>query len=72
MDATDRGGVALFAEKVRQLGLRAYPTYTEVDKEEQILRMFLKGLPTRGDFRMQMRMQNFTTLREAVEHGVRL
>ena len=72
MDANEKGGVSVFAEKVHQLCMRAYPNYTEVDREEQTLCVFLQGLPTRGDFRMQMRMQNFTTLREAVEHRTRL
>lgn len=65
-------GVSIFAERVRQLVIRAYPTYTAIDREEQALRVFLQGLPTRGDFRMQMRMRGFTTLREAVEYGSRL
>ena len=66
------GGVALFAERVRQLCVRAYPNYTERDREEQALRVFLQGLPTRNDFRYQMRMRDFGTLRDAVEYGSRL
>ena len=65
-------GCSLFAERVRQLCARAYPTYTEIDREEQALRAFLQGLPTRNDFRMTMRVQNFITLRQAVEYGSKL
>ena len=65
-------GVSLFAERVRQLVIRAYPTYTDIDREEQALRVFLQGLPTRNDMRMQMRVKGFASLREAVEYGSRL
>jgi len=64
--------MSLFAERVRQLVERAYPTYTAIDREEQALRVFLQGLPTRYDMRMQMRLRNFTTFREAIEYGSRL
>ena len=72
MEPGAEGGVALFAERVRQLCVRAYPNYTERDREEQALRSFLQGLPTRNDFRYQMRTRDFSTLREAVEFGSRL
>ncbi len=65
-------GVALFAERIRQLSARAYPNYTEGDREEQALRIFLRGLSTRGEFRMRMKMEGFRTLRGAVDYGVRL
>ena len=64
-------GVSLYAEKIRQLVARAYPNYTEEDRDEQALRVFLQGLPTHGDFRMKMRLMAFKTLREAVEYGAR-
>ena len=64
--------VALYAERVRQLVSRAYPDYTMRDREQQALRAFLQGLPTRNEMRMQMRMKGFTSLREATEFGSRL
>jgi hypothetical protein len=39
---------------------------------EQALRSFIQGLPTAGNFRMQMRLRSFTGLPEAVEHAARL
>ena len=64
--------IPLFAERVRQLIQRAYPEFTQIDKEEQALRVFLQGLPARHDMRLHMRMQNFHTLRDAAAYGTRL
>ena len=64
--------VALFAERVRQLVERAYPAFTQVDKEQQSLRAFTGGLPNKHDMRLQMRMKSFNTLREAAEYGSKL
>ena len=71
MDPT-KDTVALFAEKVRQLCMRAYPTYTEADREKQMLCHFLQGLHERNDFRYQMRLREFDSLAEAVRYGTRL
>ena len=64
--------VSMFAERVRQLIERAYPTYTVLDKEQQALQTFLNGLSPKHDMRMQMRVKAFYTLREAAEYGSRL
>lgn len=68
----DNESVSLFAERVRQLIMRAYPSYTIRDREEQALRTFLQGLPTKHDMRMHMRMKGFQSLQDAVEFGCRL
>ena len=64
--------VSQFAESVRQLVNRAYPNFTNVDREEQTLRVFLKGLPTANDMRMKMRLKRFTSLKDATEYGTHL
>jgi hypothetical protein len=64
--------VSMFAERVRQLVARAYPSYPEEDRMKQGLRAFLQGLPIAGNFRMQMKVQGFRTLKEAVEYAVRM
>ena len=46
--------IAMFAERVRQLCNRAYPEYSDMGKDEQALRAFLLGLPTKHDFRLKM------------------
>lgn len=68
----DSETVAMYAERVRQLVERAYPSYTSNDKDEQALRAFLLGLPTRYDMRLKMRLIRFTSLHEAVIYGSNL
>ena len=62
----------IFAEKVRQLVERAYPNFSPRDKDEQALRVFLTGLPSRNDIRLTMKLKDFRSLREAVVYGARL
>ena len=68
----DNETVALYAERVRQLVERAYPSYSVRDKDEQALRVFLLGLPSRYDMRLKMRMVKFATLHDAVVYGSNL
>ena len=68
----DSETVAMYAERVRQLVERAYPSYSSNDKDEQALRAFLLGLPTRYDMRLKMRLVRFTSLHEAVIYGSNL
>ena len=64
--------VAMYAERVRQLVERAYPTYSKSDKDEQALRAFLLGFPSKYDMRLKMRMVRFSSLHEAVIYGSNL
>jgi len=64
--------IAMFAERVRQLIQRAYPNMLPRDKEEQALRVFLQGLPSKNDIRMKMRTAMFPSMREAVVYGTNL
>jgi hypothetical protein len=64
--------MAMFAERVRQLVERAYPNFTAPDKEQQNLRVFLQGLPLRGDLRLKMRSAMFASLSEAIRYGTNL
>jgi hypothetical protein len=64
--------VAMFAERVRQLVNRAYPDYREDAKDEQALRAFLQGLPTKHEMRLRMRTMQFKTLNDAVVYGSNL
>ena len=54
----------MYGEKIRQLIERAYPSYSPGDKHEQVIRV-LNGLPSRNDIRLQMKMRDFRSLREA-------
>jgi hypothetical protein len=64
--------IPMFAERIRQLVGRAYPRFNNKDRDEQALRYFLAGLPTKYDVRLNMRMKNFTNLRETAAYGARL
>ena len=64
--------IPMFGERVRQLVERAYPNYNAQDKDEQSLRVFLNGLPSRHDIRLTMKLKGFRALREAVPYGARL
>jgi hypothetical protein len=64
--------MAMYAETIRQLIERAYPNFIAVDKEEQALRVFLQGLPSKGDIRLKMRTAMFQRLRDAVIYGTNL
>jgi hypothetical protein len=62
----------MFAERVRQLVERAFPNFNPIDKDEQALKIFLQGLPTKNDIRLNMRVKAFKTLHEAAIYGARL
>ena len=64
--------MSMFGERVRQLTERAYPSYSPQDKDEQALRVFLNGLSSQHDVRMQMKLKDFKSLREAVTYGAKL
>ena len=64
--------MSMFGERVRQLTERAYPSYSPQDKDEQALRVFLNGLSSKHDVRMQMKLKDFKSLREAVTYGAKL
>ena len=64
--------VPMYGERVRQLVERAFPNYGPNDKDEQGLRVFLNGLPTKHDMRLNMKLKGFRSLREAVSYGSRL
>ena len=65
--------VSMFAERVRQLTQRAFPSpdYTPKAREEQALKLFLQALPNKCNMRTTMCMQNFKDLSQAVEYGTR-
>ena len=64
--------IAMFAEKVRQLTQRAYPHYTDEDKETHSLQAFIHGLSNNVDLVFQMRLQEFRTLQEANNFAMRV
>ena len=64
--------VSLFGERVRQLVERAYPNYDSVAKDEQGLRAFLMGLPSKNDFRLRMRSMAFGNLYDAIYYANKL
>ena len=53
----------LYAERVRQLVERAYPKFTAADKEEQALKAFVRGLPTKFNLRLRIKAAMFSNLR---------
>ena len=63
---------ALYAERIRQLVFRAFPSTNKVDQEELSLRAFLQGLTTKHNLRFEMNKQMFTSLRLAVEFGTNM
>ena len=64
--------VPMYGERVRQLVERAHPAMSPGEKNHCAIRTFVRGLPSKYDFRMKMKMQVFKSLTEAVEHGGRL
>ena len=64
--------MALYAERIRQLVERAHPYFSMVDKEQQALKAFLRGLSTKHDLRLKMRTAMFSNLRDAVTYGSNL
>lgn len=63
--------IPMFGEKVRQLVERSYPNYEKDAKNEQCLRVFLNGLPTKNGLKFHMMMKGFKNLPEAVEYGAK-
>ena len=61
--------IALYAERVRRLVNRAYSTYSAQAKDEQALKHFIDGLPTKRNFRLNMKLKGFTNLQDAISHG---
>lgn len=72
MNTGENETVPMFAERVRQLVFRAYPHFSQCDRDEQALRVFLQGLPSKHDFRLTMRSQKFSSFNEASTYGTRL
>ena len=68
----DEETMAMFGERIRQLVERAHPNFTSEDKEELAVKVLMKGLPTRNDMRLKMKMCMFTSLKEAVIYGSNL
>ena len=64
--------IPLFAERIRQLVERAHPNFTAGDKEEQALKAFMRGLPSKFNLRLRMRTAMFRNLRDAVTYGSNL
>lgn len=61
--------IALYAERVRRLVNRAYTNYSQQAKDEQTLKYFIDGLPTKRSFRMNMKLKGFTNLQDAISHA---
>ena len=72
MDTDKNESVSMYSERIRQLVYRAYPGYNPVDRDEQALSVFLKGLPSKNDFRLTMKVKIFHSLSEATEYAARL
>ena len=64
--------MALFAERVRQMVFRAYPSTNQVDQEELGLRAFLQGLTSKNNVKFEVNKQMFSSLKQAVEFGTNL
>ena len=64
--------LAFFAERIRRLVNRGYPYYSMEARDEQALKAFVQGLPTKQEFRLRMKLMNFQTLHEAVNYGSNL
>lgn len=62
----------MYGERVRQLIERAYPHSSIHDKDENGLRVFLQGLPSKNDIRLQMRLKEFKTMKNAIEYATKL
>ena len=63
--------IPLSADRVRQLIQRAYLDFTEADKEEQALRVFLQGIPPCYDMKLLMHMQNVRIMKVATIYGAK-
>ena len=64
--------VAFYAQRVRRLVSHAYSNYPSEAKDEQARKAFIQGLPTKQGFRMKMKLKDFSSLDEAVQHGSHL
>ena len=64
--------ISMFGERVRQLTMRAHPSYTAADREHTAIRSFINGLPNKNDFRFRMKLQKFPSLTEAVTYAARV
>ena len=64
--------MSMFAEKVRQLAQRAYPLYSENDKDKHALQTFILGLSAQPELDFHMRLQTFKSLQEAKNFAMRL
>ena len=62
----------VYAERIRRLVNRAYTNYSPKVKDEQAIKAFLQGSPTKQGFKLKMKLTTFATLYEAIKYGSNL
>ena len=68
----DSENSAMFAERISQLVVRAYPSLSRDDQQDLFLRAFLQGLTTQNNIRFKMNKQMFSSFKVAIEYGTHL
>ena len=68
----ERETIHMYAERVRRLVNHAFGNYSPPAKDEQALKYFIDGLPSKRNFKLNMKLKGFTNLHDAVSHAALL